>query len=389
MKKISNLVIGLCFVAIIFTLSIKTVSNAYEDIKYSIDTNGVFHCKAEVESNLQENFERRNRWININGLFQKCIGTTIIRQSDGGDVYKLSNNQLMSNLDKQDMAAYADELIKLDAVASDHNAEFMYIQLPFKIENDSVMPLGCHEYGNENADELLRLISSDVYSIDFRSIIYEAGYEWEKLFFKTDHHWRPETAFWAAGCIAEVLSEQYGHVIDRRSHNISYYDVIKYEDWFLGSQGKRTGNWYSGVDDFSLITPRYETSFRFIAESQSGETIKRYGTFDDTMFDWKNISKKDYFNINTYAGYIGGDYKKNIITNNMAPNDKRILLIRDSFSCTLAPFLALDAKEITTIDLRHFTECSIEDYIKNGNFDLVIVAYNPSAFTEQQFDFFN
>ena len=84
-----------------------------------------------------------------------------------------------------------------------------------------------------------------------------------------------------------------------------------------------------------------------------------------------------------------GDYKKNIITNNMAPNDKRILLIRDSFSCTLAPFLALDAKEITTIDLRHFTECSIEDYIKNGNFDLVIVAYNPSAFTEQQFDFFN
>ena len=133
MKKISNLVIGLCFVAIIFTLSIKTVSNAYEDIKYSIDTNGVFHCKAEVESNLQENFERRNRWININGLFQKCIGTTIIRQSDGGDVYKLSNNQLMSNLDKQDMAAYADELIKLDAVASDHNAEFMYIQLPIKI----------------------------------------------------------------------------------------------------------------------------------------------------------------------------------------------------------------------------------------------------------------
>ena len=100
MKQISNLIIGLLFIAFIFSLSIKTISNAYDDIKNSIEENGVFHCKTEVESNLQENFERRNMWININGLFQKCIGTTIIRQSDGGDVYKLNNNQLMSTLDK-------------------------------------------------------------------------------------------------------------------------------------------------------------------------------------------------------------------------------------------------------------------------------------------------
>lgn len=388
MKQISNLIIGLLFIAFIFSLSIKTISNAYDDIKDSIEENGVFHCKTEVESNLQENFERRNMWININGLFQKCIGTTIIRQSDGGDVYKLNNNQLMSTLDKQDMTRYAEELINLKGVAADCNSDFMYVQLPFKIENDSVMPVGCHEYGNENADELLNLVSSDINTLDIRDKIYEAGFEWDKMFFKTDHHWRPEAAFWTAGCISEVLSDNYGCIIDARAHDISCYDVNKYKDWFLGSQGKRTGNWYSGVDDFSLIIPKYNTDFEFIAESQSGKTIKRRGSFEETMFDWNLIDKRDYFNINTYAGYIGGDYKENTITNNMAPNDKNILLVRDSFSCTLAPYIALDARKLTTIDLRHFEKCSLEEYIRNGNYDIVVVAYNPTEFTEKQFDFF-
>ena len=104
------------------------------------------------------------------------------------------------------------------------------------------------------------------------------------------------------------------------------------------------------------------------------------------MFLRSNL-KKDYFNINTYATYIGGDYKENTIINHNAPNSKKILLLRDSFSCALLPFLTLNTKQVTTLDLRHFKKTSVKDYLKSHDFDMVLIAYNPSAFDDVRFTF--
>ena len=56
----------------------------------------------------------------------------------------------------------------------------------------------------------------------------------------------------------------------------------------------------------------------------------------------------------------------------------KVVLLRESFSCTLAPFLALSCSELTTIDLRHFSGDLMET-IQELEPDLVMTLYTAST----------
>ena len=87
--------------------------------------------------------------------------------------------------------------------------------------------------------------------------------------------------------------------------------------------------------------------------------------------------KKDYYNVNTYATYSGGDFRLQIMKNNNNPNGEKMVLIRDSFSCVVAPFLALQTSELHIIDDRDGDypsgeKVNIEEYIKEIKPDYVV-----------------
>ena len=134
-----------------------------------------------------------------------------------------------------------------------------------------------------------------------------------------------------------------------------------------------------------LITPKFETSFDFFAVWEEGE-VKRKGNFEDVMFDMSQLSEKDYYALSAYSAYIGYDYAYNTIVNNDAPNDIKILLLRDSYSCAMLPFLSINAKEITAVDLRHY-DGNVSELVENGDFDVVLIAYNPYVIMKTMFDF--
>ena len=54
------------------------------------------------------------------------------------------------------------------------------------------------------------------------------------------------------------------------------------------------------------------------------------------------------------------------------------MLLRESFSCALAPFLALSCSELTTIDLRHF-QGDLMETIEGLEPDLVMTLYTAST----------
>ena len=58
----------------------------------------------------------------------------------------------------------------------------------------------------------------------------------------------------------------------------------------------------------------------------------------------------------------------------MPPTDKKVLIIKDSFCDTMAPFLALGIRNLMTLDVRHFTG-SVKAYIDEHKPDVVIVMY--------------
>ena len=153
MSKTFRIIISVFFLFLIFFIGIGTTWNCRDTIKEIVKTGNYLHCKTEVESSLNDNFQNKNDWINFNGLFQRCLGVTIVRGSgDEYDVYKLSNGQIMYSLPERDMTEYAEIVDEFDRQLSEMGINFLYVQLPNKIKDSSYMPPGTKTYGNSNAD---------------------------------------------------------------------------------------------------------------------------------------------------------------------------------------------------------------------------------------------
>lgn len=132
-----------------------------------------------------------------------------------------------------------------------------------------------------------------------------------------------------------------------------------------------------------------------MSEEQPFKNEKRNGKFEDTVLFLENM-KKDSYGVNTYATYSGGDFRLQIMKNNLNPNGKKILLIRDSYACVVAPFLALQTSELHICDMRNYeyyvgNKLNAEEYIKQIKPDYVLVLYSGVFSIEKssgRYDFF-
>jgi len=325
----------------------------------------------------------KTKFIELNGLFNRILGKRVVDDVDKSyNVAKLNNGYLTFTNPKIDIKGYADKTIEFNKFLSEKNIPLLYIQAPYKIsKSDPQLPTGFVNYTNENDDNLLSELSkANIKTLDFREEIVKDNLNHYDMFFKTDHHWTPESGFWAAKKVSNLLRDDYGFKINEDNYNLDNYNIKTYKNWFLGSQGRRVGVTYTGDDDIDMITPNFKTDFNFSVPTSN---IERSGEFKDAMFSYDLINKKDYYNLNPYEAYIGGDYNLNLITNNDSPNNKKILLVRDSFSCVMTPFLAMSCKNLDTIDLRYYT-ASIKSYIDKNKPDIVILMYS-----NQQDEYFN
>ena len=116
-----------------------------------------------------------------------------------------------------------------------------------------------------------------------------------------------------------------------------------------------------------------------MTEEQPYKNEQRSGSFENSVMYQGNL-EKGYYNKNTYAAYSGGDFHLQIMRNNMLKAGKKILLIRDSYACAVAPFLALQTSELDVCDMREADFVSgerldLRTYIESTKPDYVIVLY--------------
>lgn len=326
-----------------------------------------------IEETYTEGFISKYGFINLNGLSARAMGCQQVK-----NVIKLNNGYLSWSYGKFDVEKYGNAIIDLKEYLTKKEIEYLYVAVPYKVDlQNSQVPTGVDEFSNANQNEMLELLEAgDVACFDLRKKMEKRYEDWYSAFFHTDHHWKPETGFWAYTEVAKVLNEDYGIALDESSMDINNYEIEIYEDIFLGSQGKRTGQYFAGVDDMSIIIPKMATNMRVEIPVHN---VIREGSYEEVMFKWDNL-KKDYFNLNPYAAYIGGDYPLCIQKNNSAQNDKKILILKDSFTIATQPYYSFLFKEVDVIDLRHFTDGTLKEYIDKTNPDMVITLYTSSMF---------
>lgn len=190
----------------------------------------------------------------------------------------------------------------------------------------------------------------------FRAL-YESG---EYIYFRTDHHWTAEGAYTAY----KALMETWGMA----DEIIPYESFEKHavED-FYGTTWSRAGLSYIRPDTLTYVTLADDSDY--IVRDDKGEIIMT--GFVDTAF----LATKD-----KYGAFMSGTHRLLTVTYESGDDGDRprLLIARDSFASSLAPFLARHF-DLVMVDLSGgMTDLS--EYAEAYECDRILVIYNLENF---------
>ena len=321
--------------------------------------------------------------MDLNAARENLMGTRILRKEEDTVIRADSGTLLMNpreQLNEEQLTWLASQVGKIRNAAEENGAAFLFCPVPEKGYGETVPP-NAEIHSEENFLNLLRTAEGmGIPSLNLVEALAEEGIPTEDIYFRTDHHWKPQTGFAVAKAICRELSKRYGQDFSGEYSSLNSFEIIRYEDWFLGSAGKKTGLWFTweGADDFDLMIPTFPTSF---TEEMPTLGESRTGDFQNTLLHMEYMLK-DYYGANPYITYSGGDFRLQVLRNHLMPGWIRILVVRDSYGCVVTPFLALQAEETHIIDDRGGPypapeQIDIPAYIAENRPDYVIVLKNP------------
>lgn len=354
------------------------------------DKSGILEVRDTVDEEYREMLEfqgalpkNKATYINLNGLMARLMGQRYVNER-----VKLDNGHLSYLYEKTDFSLDVLQMTKLSEKQKARGKHFLFVIAPNQNpKNRDILPAGYAEYSNQDADEMAsRLRANGVSVLDLRDELINDGISWEDAFFVADHHWKPETGFWAYAKIIKRF-EEMGVIepADPKLTDIGEYNQTVYEDWFVGSSGIRTGYLYSGLDDFTLITPKFKTDLTY---SNVPDTVMKRGSFDNVALGGA-VAQKDYFNYGPYSIYGNGDQAFKRYTNPDAGADIKLLSIGDSFSNVPFAFLPLAIGRCDELDMRYY-DGDFASYYAQYAPDAVLVLINAGTLSQENthYDFF-
>lgn len=182
----------------------------------------------------------------------------------------------------------------------------------------------------------------------------------EYIFYRTDHHWTTLGAYYAYAALAEGMGLE--------PMPLSSFDRQVVSQEFFGTTFSSSGVRWLEPDTMEFFVP------------QEAATVTNY--FDGTptegqLYDLTKLEEKD-----KYSAFLGGNKPLTVVKSNVAPADApKLMLIRDSYADSMAPFLCYHFSEIHLVDPRYY-KTSMAQYVKDNAIDQVLVMYAVNNFVK-------
>lgn len=336
-----------------------------------------------------EFFHNKATYINFNGLMGKTLG-----QPEMNGRVLLKNGHLSAfgtQYDPQKIESIAENLSGFCLLQQERGGNFLFVLAPSQISGqDAGLPVGYTDHANQNADLLASLLKEkDVPVLDLRQKMDEQGITCSDAFFATDHHWTPQTAFWAyTQVIHELHNMNAISTVDPYYIDPSNFDFRIYGDCFLGSAGKRVGTRFAGTEDFCLIIPKFDTEITVTISSKNLEKTGRYENVASNNHLSSlvyRLENPDYFGDDPYGRYGYGNTDMTCWRNPKAPEDKKLLLIGDSMGNITYSLLPLYTSTCDELDMRQYTG-DFHTYYESFSPDTVIIFVNVAGLTSEDAD---
>lgn len=212
-------------------------------------------------------------------------------------------------------------------------------------------------HGDE-AENLENIKNNLRYVIDVNTIPTLREHRTEHIYSRTDHHWQPLGAYYAAQLFAEKADVPF--------EDISSYEKVSvpgYVGTLYGYSGAAALN--DNPEDFVFYKPNntytthyYSPSFEYWYDGEL--LVEAYGS-------------------SLYCTFMGGD-EKIVHVETDAPNDRTLFIIKDSYGNALVPFLTHSFKNIYVVDMRYFN-LNIMTFMKEHGVTDLLFAMNTFSAT--------
>ena len=324
----------------------------------------------DAERNLQQQIPRQGNWIDLFGGVMRLTGTDAVSDVESAyTVYKMKNGSFAfihaeesTPLNEKQIASVGELKRTADALG----AKSWFISVPQKTcTRDEALAFTSR--GVTDNAELIDASRRQAFAscgfsvLDLHGKMHEQPGLHGQLYFKTDHHWTAQAGLWAAQQIADALSLPT-EPLDKERFTEKVYPRAMF-----GSQGHRCGRLYCAQEDISVPIPQTDAAFSVSADH---ETVSEGGFIDAMLFP-KNLEGYIYDRY-PYGLFLGRDRALVSIRNLSSPDGTKVLVLKDSFSNAVAPYLALVCAQVDMIDARYYTG-DVTEWIRQNKPDAVLV----------------
>ena len=308
----------------------------------------------EWENYLSDQFAGRNIWRSIKVGLDRLGGS---RMENG--VYIGKGGQLMEDIavpDEDQLEANLTAIRDFAETYEDIPVTMMLVPDAACILGDRLPAFARVEDQRQMFSMAERNMEDSVSWVDAVSVLNK--HKSEKLYYKTDHHWTTQGAFYVFQEAAQTLGIE-GDVSD----NFVSYTVT---DSFNGALASLSG-----------------------AELDERETIEIYGPAegdDDVVVSYvdegrKTTSLYDSSKLETrdkYGVFLGGNTSV-VDIRTVSTSSRRLLVVKDSFADCFIPFLAPYFREIVVVDPRYYSG-TMDDIMDTYRITDALILYSGNTF---------
>lgn len=185
----------------------------------------------------------------------------------------------------------------------------------------------------------------------------------EDIYFRTDHHWQPLGAYYAAEEFAKTAQVPFVPLSD--------YETVTMEGYVGTMYGYSGDNPLvkNNPDTFTYYKPKNEYTVTYY--TQSLENPYEAGMFLKTI---DNLAVVQW-----YLVFFGGDGEVAHIHTDVG-NGRKLVIVKDSYGNAFAPCLANSFEDIWVVDMRGF-EKSISQLVKDEGLTDVLFCMNSFSAT--------
>ena len=316
----------------------------------------------DAEDYVNDQIIGRDFWVALKAWSERISG----KQENNG-IYFAKEDTLISRVDTpswEDIPAQGDTLPQqgLQTRAEYVNALVNNVDVPVYF---GIIPSAAEIWsdrlpeGAPTADEkaiIDRLYGTvQTHTVDLYSALYQ--HREEALYYRTDHHWTSLGAYYGYTALMDAMGLEVVPLDESQKVTVS-------ED-FYGTLFSSSGVRWLPPDHID----------RYI--SDEGVTVTAYpnGTPEaGSLYVDSYLEVKD-----KYSSFLGGNKPLCVIQTEHTDAPK-VLVIRDSYADSLAPFLTQNFSEIHLFDPRYNLN-SVKNYVAENQIDSVVVLYSISNFT--------